>query len=226
MNHVFKRENGLMKLSLLFRMAPYQTNKKAVHFRIADTDINNNNIFGTPCCQPIVGPYPCVSRISTKKHNIYVYFCMTYTQLTEKDILDLLYQFESCTLPKSAWTHEAHLIVAIAYNQLYGKTAALERARKNIRRYNEAVGTLNTEHSGYHETITRFWIWLADCFLQMQENKSLAAACNAFIRSRYIDKELPLRYYSRGLLFSVEARTAGVQPDVSPFEIAALAAEN
>ncbi|NML37681.1 hypothetical protein HHL17_10800 [Chitinophaga sp. G-6-1-13] len=150
---------------------------------------------------------------------------MTNTPLTEKDILDLLHQFESCTLPKPAWTHEAHLIVAIAYNLLYGKTAALDRARKNISRYNEAVGTPNTDHSGYHETITCFWIWLADCFLQTQEDKSIPVVYDAFIRSRYTDKQLPLRYYSAVLLFSTTARRALVEPDISPLNMANIAAE-
>lgn len=150
---------------------------------------------------------------------------MIYTSLTEKDILDLLYQFETRTLPKSAWTHEAHLIVAIAYNVLYGRTTALDRARTNIRRYNEAVGTPNTDNGGYHETITCFWIWLADCFLQAQEDQSIETICNAFMRSRYTDKQLPLRYYSAALLFSTAARMALVEPDISPLYITDVTTE-
>ncbi|QJB35840.1 hypothetical protein HF329_32855 [Chitinophaga oryzae] len=148
---------------------------------------------------------------------------MTYTSLTAEEISGLLYQFESCTLPRAAWTHEAHLIVAVAYNLLYGKTTALEKARLHIRRYNEAVGTPNTDQGGYHETITCFWIWLADCFLQIQEDKSLEAACNSFIRSRYTDQKLPLRFYSHALLFSVEARKAFVAPDLAPLEMTGIA---
>lgn len=151
---------------------------------------------------------------------------MTYTSLSEKDILDLLHQFEACTLPKDAWTHEAHLMVAIAYNLLYGHTAALERVRQNIIRYNEAVGTLNTDHSGYHETITCFWIWLTDCFLQMQEDKSMEVVCNAFMRSRYMHKKMPLRYYSTALLFSTTARKVLVEPDLSPLYITDITIEN
>lgn len=150
---------------------------------------------------------------------------MAYTTLTEKEITDLLHQFESCTLPKTAWTHEAHLIVAIAYNLRYGKTIALEMARTNIYRYNEAVGTPNTDTGGYHETITCFWIWLADCFLQAQENASLVIACNAFIRSRYADRKMPLQFYSHAVLFSVAARKAFVAPDIAPLVMADIAGE-
>ncbi|MBC9930192.1 hypothetical protein [Chitinophaga qingshengii] len=144
---------------------------------------------------------------------------MTYTLLTEKDILDLLHQFEAGTLPKAAWTHEAHLVMAIAYNLRYGRDAALEQARKNITRFNEAVGGTNTDHSGYHETITRCWIWVAEKFLQQQEDKSLTTACNAFIRSRYSDRKWLLHYYSAAVLFSVEARKSWVEPDIAPIEI-------
>ncbi|MBC9914252.1 hypothetical protein [Chitinophaga varians] len=151
---------------------------------------------------------------------------MTYIPLSEKDILDLLHQFESCTLPKAEWTHEAHLVVAIAYNVLYGRVEALGRARKNIIRYNEAVNTPNTDHSGYHETITCFWIWLTDCFLKTQEDKSIVMVCNAFMRSRYTYKRMPLHYYSSSLLFSTTARKALVEPDLSPLIMTNITIEN
>lgn len=144
---------------------------------------------------------------------------MTNTLLTEKYIQELLHQFEAGTLPKAAWTHEAHLVMAIAYNLLYGREVALAHARENITRFNESVGGANTDHGGYHETITRCWIWVADKFLQQQEDKSLAAACNAFIRSHYSDRKWLLHYYSSSVLFSVEARRSWVEPDIAPIEI-------
>ncbi|SKA41028.1 hypothetical protein SAMN04488128_105320 [Chitinophaga eiseniae] len=144
---------------------------------------------------------------------------MTYVSLTAAEISGLLYQFESCTLPKAAWTHEAHLIVAVVYNLRYGKAMALEMARLCITRYNEAVGTPNTDESGYHETITCFWIWMADAFLQAQESTSMEKYCSTFIRSRYTNKNFPLQFYSHALLFSVAARKRFVAPDLAPLSM-------
>ena len=37
--------------------------------------------------------------------------------------------------------------------------------RDGVRRYNVATGGKNTEDSGYHETLTCFWIAVAAAFL-------------------------------------------------------------
>src|SRR5215470_5227364 len=64
--------------------------------------------------------------------------------------------WEEGTLPKSEWTHSAHVAVGACYSVRWGHDA-LARIREGILRYNTAVGTANTETSGYHETLTRFW---------------------------------------------------------------------
>jgi flavin reductase (DIM6/NTAB) family NADH-FMN oxidoreductase RutF len=64
--------------------------------------------------------------------------------------------WEAGTLPRADWTHAAHVAVAACYAVRHG-AAALDRTRAGIVRYNLAVGTPNTETSGFHETLTRFW---------------------------------------------------------------------
>ena len=64
--------------------------------------------------------------------------------------------WEAGTLPKPQWTHAAHVAVGACYTVRFG-ASALEHTRAGIRRYNEAVGTVNGPDSGYHETLTRFW---------------------------------------------------------------------
>lgn len=78
----------------------------------------------------------------------------------------LVTQFQDRTLPKEAWTHEAHLIVALWYVQNYSKAEATCLLRAGIINYNVSVGTVNTPTGGYHETITLFWIGVIYDFLK------------------------------------------------------------
>jgi hypothetical protein len=133
---------------------------------------------------------------------------------TEEEIRLLLERFLAQQLPKTEWTHQAHLVVAVWYCRKYNEREALNLVRENIQKHNAAVGTPNTDTEGYHETITRFWLWTARQFLQRKPSFSLAEACNTFIESEFGKRTYPLRFYSRELLFSVEARRHWVPPDL------------
>jgi len=84
---------------------------------------------------------------------------------TEIEIDEFLAAFESGTLPKERWTHAAHLLAGACYVHRLGQPSAVNHMRKCVRRYNEAVGGKNTATSGYHETITVFWIKVLDALL-------------------------------------------------------------
>jgi hypothetical protein len=84
--------------------------------------------------------------------------------------------FESGTWPKAHWTHAAHLAMACWYLCGLPKNEATERIRSGIRRYNEAVGTANTQDSGYHETLTLFWIEVISRTLGREQVQPLQAA--------------------------------------------------
>ena len=135
-------------------------------------------------------------------------------QLQREGIEFLITHFESGQLPKSEWTHQAHIIVAFWYNWHYSFAEALERVRQGIIAYNEAVGTPNTDDSGYHETLTVFWMRLARSFLQRNQPSSLENACTAFLESEDALKTSPFTYYSRELLFSKHARKEWVEGDL------------
>jgi len=88
--------------------------------------------------------------------------------------------------------------------------------REGIKRYNEAGGGVTTKDSGYHETVTLFYIWLVDDFVKgLDETDSIVEIANRLIKARG-DKTLPLQYYSRERLMSWEARTRWVEPDLRP----------
>ncbi|MEZ4771868.1 MAG: hypothetical protein R3D00_01720 [Bacteroidia bacterium] len=138
--------------------------------------------------------------------------------LSKKEIELFIQQFEAKTLPKPQWTHEAHLVVAVWYSYSYGFSEALRLIRGHIIKFNESVGTPNTDTSGYHETMTRFWLISTKEFLIRQEFTSLVEACNAFLHSDLAKKNLPLEFYSREKLFSIHARHNWVGPDKKPLE--------
>ncbi|WP_052055626.1 hypothetical protein [Myxosarcina sp. GI1] len=83
----------------------------------------------------------------------------------------LVAAFLSRTLPKPEWTHEAHLRVGLWHLLHYSPGDSLQKLRQSIKEYNVVCGVANTETQGYHETITRFYVWLIDKFVQQIETK-------------------------------------------------------
>lgn len=126
-------------------------------------------------------------------------------------------QFSNKTLPKAEWTHHAHIAVAFAYLDRY-KTIeeTVPHVRADISAYNLSVGTANTDDSGYHETITAFWVSVAHAYLAETKQKDPNSAYTAFIQLACAKSDFPFDFYSRELLFSVRARHTWVEPDLLP----------
>jgi hypothetical protein len=120
-------------------------------------------------------------------------------------------------LPRAAWTHEAHL-AAISVILLEHDDILPERDMPAIiAGYNVAVGGVNDDTQGYHETITQFWIAQARTFHRRTAG-SLVMRVNRFIGAPEGQRDAPFRSYSRSRLFSVEARRRAVEPDLMRFE--------
>jgi hypothetical protein len=69
--------------------------------------------------------------------------------------------------------------------------------------------------TGYHETITLFWLRIVSNFAAEQKEESLAATANALI-DKYDDKDFIRQYYSEDLLASAKAKAEWVEPDLKP----------
>ncbi len=149
----------------------------------------------------------------------FLYIEIEPLEMTVSELLNFITQFSECSLPKAAWTHEAHLIVAIWHNWHFPYEEAFEQVKAKIIAYNEAVGTANTDTSGYHETLTRFWMILSRNFLSKNSFSGVEEACTAFTQSEYADKAIPLAYYSRERLFSAQARHQWVQGDQQALQL-------
>ena len=119
------------------------------------------------------------------------------------------------TLPKSEWTHEAHL-AACAWLVLERPDIALERELPDIiKAYNLSVGGVNDETQGYHETLTQLYIRGVRAFLAGRADGALVGAVNDLLASSTGRRDWPLQLYSSDRLFSVAARLAWVEPDLA-----------
>jgi hypothetical protein len=135
------------------------------------------------------------------------------------DVVDLVQKFETCILPHSDWNHVAHLTVAIWYLSQFSQPEAIARICTGIRRYNHCNSIQMTKNSGYHETLTLFWIAIARRFLSTANpNASVLELVNDFILTYGNKKSWFLEYYSYGLIMSWEARQRWVEPDFKPLD--------
>ena len=141
--------------------------------------------------------------------------------MNDREIDALVDSFIACTLPRERWTHSAHLIVGLWHLERHGEEEALALLRERIVAYNVSVGTANTDTSGYHETITRFYVIAIGQFLRScrKDRRDRAGLFRALLESPLSDRDLPLRFYSRAHLFSVEARKGWARPDLKDIEV-------
>ena len=119
-------------------------------------------------------------------------------------------------VPKTEWTHEAHL-AATAYLLLRRPDLDLDTQLAGIiRSYNESVGGVNDDTQGYHETITRTFLHGVRLFLgETDLGEPMHELVNALLLSQMGRRDWPLRFYSAERLFSVEARRDFLAPDIA-----------
>jgi hypothetical protein len=122
----------------------------------------------------------------------------------------------SRALPRSEWTHEAHL-AATTYLLLKRPDVDIDKTLPDIiRGYNESVGGVNSDMEGYHETITRVFLRGIRLFLAEADlREPLHDLVNELLLSPMGRRDWPLRFYSPQRLFSVEARKTWVRPDLA-----------
>ena len=127
----------------------------------------------------------------------------------------------ACTLPKTEWTHEAHLATC-AWLVLERPDIVPERDLPIlIPRYNVSTGGVNDETQGYHETITQVFVIGVRRALARGEGSGLAGRVNALLTGPEGRRDWPLGFYSRTLLFSKAARLDWVEPDLAALPVLA-----
>lgn len=114
--------------------------------------------------------------------------------------------------------HVSHLHVAWVYlAESLSVQQAADKMRDTLRRYAATAG----RPQKYHETITLFWVHLLSRAQAAGRGRRLEDIVNA--NPQLLEKNFPLAYYSAERLFSDEARTSWVEPDLRPLSIDATA---
>jgi len=121
------------------------------------------------------------------------------------------------TLHATEWTHRYHVRVAYLHLSRWSLDESHLRMRIGIVRLNAAHGLEETASRGYHETMTRLWLTL----VARARAAGAFAGSEAFLTTHpeLLDKELPLRFYTRELLLSLRARSVLAEPDVAPLPV-------
>ena len=144
--------------------------------------------------------------------------CNKTVYFTSHELENIVREFNNCTLPRSNWTHAAHLIIALWYLTNYSELEAINNIRDRIKKYNASMGIQMTKNSGYHETITMFWVKIVRQYVAINAaNNSFLEMANNLVNF-YENSALPFEYYSREYLMSWEARKNWVKPDLKPFD--------
>ena len=119
-------------------------------------------------------------------------------------------------LPKSAWTHAAHVATAayFAFDHALEATFAIMKA--GILHHNTSVGTPNTEDNGYHETLTRFWAAEIGEFVCRGHFASRLDAVRAAVAAYGQNRDRYKLFYSFDVVRDRRARREWVAPDREP----------
>jgi len=108
-------------------------------------------------------------------------------------------------LTKGEWTHEAHLVTGWMALQKMSATDALSYLRDSIRAHNCGIGIQNTDNSGYHETLTVYYVTAIAA--------ANAASPDALFDDPTTSSTAPLTFWNKDTLMSVDARLGWLAPD-------------
>ena len=146
--------------------------------------------------------------------------CRPY--LSDSEIERVALGFLSCSLPHGEWTPQAEFASTLWLKRHLPGLHLPTHLPHLIRDYNTACGVPNSGTQGYHETITLVSLKAARSFLgSFPLTKEGAAAplhqvVSKLMASQLGDTNWVLKYWSKEVLFSEEARREWVVPDLYP----------
>ncbi|MFC1680329.1 hypothetical protein ACFL1S_00830 [Pseudomonadota bacterium] len=126
--------------------------------------------------------------------------------------LEFKNQMESCEFPASDFNHRAHIRLAYIYLSENGTDKSTELMRNTLNRFLIHYGV---DPSKYHATLTKAWILAVHHFMNKAGDSKSA---DEFIdrNPEMLDTKIMMTHYSAEVLFSDEARTAFIEPDLDP----------
>ena len=143
---------------------------------------------------------------------------MSKFTISNENIRHIFHNLCELTLPKSEWTHDAHLAAAVAILSTPAFNAFKDMPQI-IKNYNDATGIPNTDKNGYHHTITIASLYAVKSIMD-EGVLSLSETFDKLLESEFGHSKWPLTYWSSDRLFSPHARKTWVEPDLKrlPFK--------
>ena len=111
-------------------------------------------------------------------------------------------------LGKDEWTHEAHLVTCWMALRTRTAAEALSHLRDSIQAHNCGIGIRNTAASGYHETLTVYYVTAIDALD--------ASSPEELFDAPEVSRTAPLHHWDKDRLMSPEARTGWLEPELAP----------
>lgn len=131
---------------------------------------------------------------------------------TASELETVFRTFENGKISRDAWGHPEHLIVAFFYASNNDFETALAKMRSGIFNLLKAFEVDLSKEMPYHETMTVFWMRTVFDFAATKNGCSIVETCAEMIDK--FDKDYPMKFYSRELLFSAEARKTFIDGDL------------
>lgn len=128
--------------------------------------------------------------------------------------------FKSGKLKAGDFTHERHLVTGLYMLAKHGDEA-LPLLRQMLTDFLASAGVPNTDTSGYHETMTVFWLWLLKKEFANENGQvpwNQETLDELIASEKLTHRNIWLRHYSKGRMMSVEARRGQVAPDLIPMD--------
>ncbi|HYM51278.1 MAG TPA: hypothetical protein VET65_12005 [Candidatus Limnocylindrales bacterium] len=124
---------------------------------------------------------------------------------------EFLHAFATASLRNDEFHHRDHLRLTWLMLRRQGVDAGGDAVARGIQRFAAAHG----HGPRYHETMTRFWIWIVDHAMRARpELTSFEEFLGAF--PMLLDTTLPYRHWTREAMMGPVARAAWVPPDRIP----------
>ena len=128
---------------------------------------------------------------------------------SEAEIEEVVRRFESCEFKPEEFVHARHLTVAAWYFLQFDERNAGERMRAGLVKFIRHHG-----RSGYHVTITEFWLRLvARAVRETRSEREAIRVINGVVEELN-NKKLIYEYFSRERVDSAEAKARWVEPDL------------
>jgi len=142
---------------------------------------------------------------------------MLAAEMQSNEFENITLSLLDCSLPEKRWTHAAHLTATLCLLREHEEIELHRDLPGIIKRYNVSQGGENTDTSGYHATLTHFFISAITAFNKnLPGSISTFEACKRLLLSPLADRDYPLKFYSKEKLFSIAARRNWVAPDLVP----------